>query len=70
MSGISEALVATAVGLLVAIPAVIAYNIFQGRVRRSMGRVDAMAQLILSATTEGGKEFEGAKTRPANQGDG
>jgi biopolymer transport protein ExbB len=49
MSGISEALVATAVGLMVAIPAVIAYNYFQGRVRGSLGRVDAMAHLILSA---------------------
>jgi biopolymer transport protein ExbB len=49
MAGISEALVATAVGLLVAIPAVVAYNIFQGRVRRIMGRVDAVAHLILSA---------------------
>ena len=49
MTGISEALVATAVGLMVAIPAVIFYNIFQGRVRRMMGRVDAMAHLILSA---------------------
>ena len=49
MRGISEALVATAVGLLVAIPAVIAYNIFQGRVRRTMRRIDTMAHLILSA---------------------
>ena len=49
MSGISEALVATAVGLMVAIPAVIAYNVLQGRVRRSMGRIDTMAHLILSA---------------------
>jgi biopolymer transport protein ExbB len=49
MSGISEALVATAVGLMVAIPAVIAYNYFQGKVRGSLGRVDAMAHLILSA---------------------
>jgi biopolymer transport protein ExbB len=49
MRGISEALVATAVGLLVAIPAVIAYNIFQGRVRRTMQRIDTMAHLILSA---------------------
>lgn len=49
MAGISEALVATAVGLLVAIPAVVAFNIFQGRVRRTLGRVDAMAHLILSA---------------------
>lgn len=49
MSGIAEALVATAVGLMVAIPAVIAFNIFQGRVRRTMGRVDAMAHLMLTA---------------------
>lgn len=49
MSGISEALVATAVGLMVAIPAVIGFNFFQGRVRRIMGRVDAMAHLILGA---------------------
>jgi biopolymer transport protein ExbB len=50
MRGISEALVATAVGLLVAIPAVVAYNVFQGRVRRTMGRIDTMAHLILSSS--------------------
>jgi biopolymer transport protein ExbB len=62
MSGISEALVATAVGLMVAIPAVIAYNILQGRVRRSMGRIDTMAHLILSAATaEGGVQEPGRK---------
>jgi biopolymer transport protein ExbB len=49
MSGISEALVATAVGLMVAIPAVIAFNYFQGKVRGTIGRIDAMAHLILSA---------------------
>jgi biopolymer transport protein ExbB len=49
MSGISEALVATAVGLMVAIPAVIGFNFFQGRVRRVLGRVDTMAHLILAA---------------------
>ena len=48
MSGISEALVATAVGLMVAIPAVISFNFFQGRVRKAMARVDAMAHLVLS----------------------
>ncbi len=48
MSGISEALVATAVGLIVAIPAVIAFNIFQGKVRKAMAEIDAMAHLILS----------------------
>jgi biopolymer transport protein ExbB len=48
MSGISEALVATAVGLIVAIPAVIAFNIFQGKVRKAMAEIDAMAHLVLS----------------------
>jgi len=52
MSGISEALVATAVGLMVAIPAVIAYNYFQGKVRGSLGRIDAMAHLLLSAVAK------------------
>jgi biopolymer transport protein ExbB len=48
MTGISEALVATAIGLMVAIPAVVAFNIFQGRVRKAMAEVDAMAHLVLS----------------------
>jgi biopolymer transport protein ExbB len=48
MSGISEALVATAVGLMVAIPAVIAFNFFQGKVRKTMARIDAIAHLVLS----------------------
>ena len=52
MAGIAEALVATALGLMVAIPAVIAYNVLQGRVRRTMGRVDAMAHLILARSRE------------------
>jgi biopolymer transport protein ExbB len=48
MAGVFEALVATAVGLLVAIPAVIAYNVFQRRVRAAMSGVDALAHAILS----------------------
>jgi biopolymer transport protein ExbB len=52
MAGISEALVATAVGLMVAIPAVISFNFLQGRVRRAMGRIDAVAHLILSACAD------------------
>jgi biopolymer transport protein ExbB/TolQ len=47
MAGISEALVATAVGLLVAIPAVVAYNVFQRRVKRTMGEAEALAQSVL-----------------------
>jgi biopolymer transport protein ExbB len=52
MSGIAEALVATAVGLMVALPAVVAFNIFQGRIRRTMGRVDALAHMILTGIRE------------------
>jgi biopolymer transport protein ExbB len=48
MAGISEALVATAVGLMVAIPAVIGFNFFQGKVRKSLARVDAIAHLVLA----------------------
>lgn len=47
MTGISEALVATAVGLLVAIPAVVAYNLFQRRVKRTMGEAESFAQSAL-----------------------
>lgn len=49
ISGIAEALVATALGLLVAIPAVVAFNYFQGKIRRILGRVDMAAQLVLVA---------------------
>jgi biopolymer transport protein ExbB len=48
MSGVFEALVATAVGLFVAIPAVVAFNIFQRRVRLTLSRVDSLAHLILT----------------------
>ncbi|MEM7152131.1 MAG: MotA/TolQ/ExbB proton channel family protein [Myxococcota bacterium] len=48
MAGISEALVATAVGLLVAIPAVVAYNIFQRRVKRTLGEAESLANTARS----------------------
>jgi biopolymer transport protein ExbB len=46
MSGISEALVATAVGLFVAIPAVLAFNIFQRLLKRVVGRSNALGNAI------------------------
>ncbi len=49
MAGISEALVATAIGLLVAIPAVAAFNYFQRRVKSSIGNVDVLRHALLSA---------------------
>ena len=45
MAGISEALVATAVGLMVAIPAVVAFNYFNRRVRAFMCKIDWAAHL-------------------------
>jgi biopolymer transport protein ExbB len=48
MAGISEALVATAVGLMVAIPAVILYNFFSRRIRESTGRMESIGSLVLS----------------------
>lgn len=51
MASLSEALVATAVGLLVAIPAVIAYNYFQRRVRSLLTATDALGHAVLSELT-------------------
>lgn len=53
MAGISEALVATAVGLLVAIPAVVAYNFFQRLVKRNLGTADGLAHMALALALEG-----------------
>lgn len=46
--GIAGALVATAVGLMVAIPAVIAYNYFQKQVKQVLLGVDAAKELCLA----------------------
>lgn len=48
MSGVFEALIATAVGLFVAIPAVIAYNHFQRKVRATLAQIDSLAHLVLA----------------------
>ncbi|MCP9470391.1 MAG: MotA/TolQ/ExbB proton channel family protein [Nitrospira sp.] len=46
--GVSEALIATAAGLFAAIPAVIAYNYFLGRIRRAAFRMDAVVVELLA----------------------
>ncbi|MFH2007995.1 MAG: MotA/TolQ/ExbB proton channel family protein [bacterium] len=48
MADISEALVATGVGLLVAIPAVVAFNIFSRRVRGILTNCEAVEHLVLA----------------------
>ncbi len=53
MAGISEALVATAVGLLVAIPAVMLYNLLTRRVKSQLGRVESLGLLLVSRVRGG-----------------
>lgn len=48
MAGIAHALVATAIGLAVAIPAVIAFNIFQKKVVNILNNIDAARDLCLA----------------------
>jgi len=46
--GIAEALVATAVGLLVAIPAVVVYNSFRGALKTRVGNTDFLGRIVLA----------------------
>jgi biopolymer transport protein ExbB len=48
MSSIAEALVATAVGLAVAIPAVAAYNFYQRHTRAVLGNTEALSNVLLA----------------------
>jgi biopolymer transport protein ExbB/TolQ len=48
MSAIAEALVATAVGLFVAIPAVAMYNLFQRRLKSILANTDALGSVLIA----------------------
>ncbi|MBI3013173.1 MAG: MotA/TolQ/ExbB proton channel family protein [Elusimicrobia bacterium] len=48
MQGLSEALIATAVGLLVALPCVIAYNILQKGIKDILSETEAISRLLLA----------------------
>lgn len=48
MAGIAESLVATAVGLLVALPAVAVFNAFQRKIRTQLAASEAMSRFLLS----------------------
>ena len=48
MSTIAEALVATAVGLIVAIPAVAVFNYFQGRVTMALADAETLGHVLLA----------------------
>ncbi len=53
MTGISEALVATAVGLAVAIPAVIGYNILQRQLKNTVSRSNALGHALVGHLRSG-----------------
>jgi biopolymer transport protein ExbB/TolQ len=56
MAGIAEALVATAVGLLVAIPAVVAYNVFKGMVKDSVTNAESLTRVLMAELKSAGKK--------------
>jgi biopolymer transport protein ExbB len=68
---IAEALVATAVGLLIAIPAVAAFNFFQRVVKTTLSNTDALAHVLLAhlkATGTGdGRDIEGVVEHAAGR---
>ena len=46
--GISEALVATAVGLLIAIPAVVSFNWMKNMMKKRVGDTDFLCRLVIA----------------------
>jgi len=66
LSTIAEALSATALGLLVAIPAVIAFNYFSRKVRVMMGGADEVAHAVLSLVH--GATHDGARKETTDGG--
>lgn len=48
MQGLSEALIATAVGLMVAIPSVIAYTFYQNHIKEMLAETENMARILLA----------------------
>lgn len=61
MASIAEALVATAIGLFVAIPAVAAFNAFQRRIKQTLSNTEALSHILLVA-------LEGEPVRHARSG--
>jgi biopolymer transport protein ExbB/TolQ len=54
-AGLSEALIATAIGILVAIPAVFYYNYFQRKVDVAVGDAEALQNYMISHLSKGNK---------------
>jgi biopolymer transport protein ExbB len=59
MAGISEALVATAVGLAVAIPAVVAFNVFNRQLKTLTSRTNALGYALVGSLRAEGRKVTG-----------
>ena len=72
MARISEALVATAIGILIAIPAVAAFNAFQRVVRGTVANTEALGHMLLAhlqaTPLPGGESSRGDRTGLATRG--
>jgi len=72
MGTIAEALVATAVGLVVAIPAVAVFNYFQGRVTAALADAETLGHVLLAhlvAVGEPKPEFATSESAPTSERD-
>ena len=56
MAAIAEALVATAVGLFVAIPAVAVFNYYQRIIRSTLANTEALTRVLLAHLEAEGEE--------------
>jgi biopolymer transport protein ExbB/biopolymer transport protein TolQ len=69
MNGIAEALISTAIGILVAIPAVVAYNVFSKKAQKVEENVGSMENVVL-AHLKGGNGNGGATLAMTPDGSG
>jgi len=69
MSSIAEALVATAVGLLVAIPAVAFYNYFQRVIKERLANTEALTRVLLAHLRGGPLQLRTALAAGADEED-
>lgn len=65
MAGVFEALIATAFGLFVAIPAVVAFNIFSRKVKGVVSQTDALAHQVLASLRYDRRPSGGPPAQPA-----
>jgi biopolymer transport protein ExbB/biopolymer transport protein TolQ len=66
MGGIAEALIATGVGLFVAIPAVVAYNVFQKRIGDIEDNVSSISKRLCAFVSLPGEAAGASTTRVAD----